>query len=216
MKDMIIPSEINNICLYFFFYSMDKFCAELSGVDFEISQDGYHVIYNRRPSKGVQSIFGEEEIESLDNDIIYIWTFEVIQSTKFFPVGLSSAYIEHLDKCKQTWFGQYQNSYYYNGYNGGLTRNQQPDGRDECNQWEYGPKLHAKDIIEMTFDAGKGCLTYRVNGAYMAVKSKYNSSDDVNVAFSNIVKGKDVKYRMAVALLALKDSIKINSFEMKQ
>ena len=87
--------------------------------------------------------------------------------------------------------------------------------KNRDSQWKYGPKLKAMDIIEMKFDAGEGCLSYRVNDKDIELESIFNSSDDKNIAFNDILKRKDIKYRMAVGICQVKDSIKIISFSME-
>ena len=209
-KDIIIPREINNICFNFFFYVMDKFCVKLSGANMKISEDRYRATFQPDSSghSGAQSLFGDKEIESMDNDFVYIWKLQIINRIGFFAVGLTSAFIH-----KTSSFSDYPNSYYFNAGFGSLARNHLDDGEDIV-QWQYAPALKSNDIIEIHFDVGRGYISYCINGQKIDKKSTFNLSQEENVAFSDIVKRTDIKYRMGLCFNAVGASIKILSFSV--
>ena len=216
-RNTTIPKEINDICLHYFYDCRDTFCAELAGFCMEISEDGSMVTYNPGQEEDGQTIFGEKEIESLNDEYVYIWKFKIIKRTMLMMVGLSSAgEIDDLNSFNVRYFEGFPYSYSYNGFNGGLTKNDDVNNGRESTQWNYGPKWHKGDIIEMVFDAKKRWLWYLINGKEVGEESKFNSSNDAKVAFSDIAMGKDIKYRMAVAIRKRGDSIRIVSFSVKK
>ena len=212
-----IPKEIKDIFFDYFYDCRDTFCAELAGVGMEISEDGSMVTYNPDEDEYGQSIFGEQEIDSLNNDYIYVWKFEIIERTMLMMVGLSSAADVHLENpYSLTYFESHPYSYLCNGFNGGLSKNDDQVGDKERIQWNYAPKLRKGDIIEMVFDTRTKWLWYLINGKEIREESEFNSSNDTKVAFSDIATGKDIKYRMAVAIRKKGNSIRIHSFSVKK
>ena len=208
-KDLIIiPSEINGICLEFYFEQMDRFCKKISKSPGEISADGLSVQIN---GMKFMSSFGEQEIESMNNDTIYNWKFQVIKKTHFYGIGIISRF-----NVGAWWMSGFQeediNIYFYNGFNGAISRTL--SGRRQEVQYNFALKLKTNDIIEMIFDAGKGRLEYKINNRKTGLRTNKFSTFDDSVAFDHIEKGENIKYRMVVSFRN-GDGIKILSFSMK-
>ena len=86
---IIIPKEINGVCLEYLFEIWDRFSTEKSSSIIQISEDGLTFIHSKKQIYGHKCVFGEELIESLDNKMIYSWTFKIISCNKFhFPIGI--------------------------------------------------------------------------------------------------------------------------------
>lgn len=209
----MIPQEINHICFAFYFYAIDKFNKEISSDEMVISEDGSTIEHLCR----LVSAFGEELIESVNNDTIYIWTFKVIQSTLFYAIGITSGFNESGKLGKDERFDHHKYSYLYNGFNGALSR--RTEAGHVGNYDNTGPRLEANDIVEMKFDVGKGYLSYKINEVPLKISVKdgfrYKFSDDPEIAFDSVEKGEEIKYRMAFSCYGDNDSIKILSFELK-
>ena len=188
-KDLVIPKEINAICMDYFHEPTDRFSKTISGAScYDISDDGLTAIKINDKSFGQEdfpSIFGEKLIESMDNNTIYSWTFKMIKVISFFCIGISAKFV--------TDYSIEKDSYIYNGCVGCLRCH----GGDRM--WNYGPDIKADDKIEMIYDAGKGYLSFIINDKPIKMKSVHNSSDVEGVAFV-VKKGPDLKYRMGVSV----------------
>ena len=97
----------------------------------------------------------------MNNDSIYIWKFQLIKTTFFYAIGITSAYNERDESRDNTTFDSCKYSYQYNGYNGAVSRN--IDGWEDDSNSQNGPVLEKDDIVEMTFNVGTGCLLYKIN-----------------------------------------------------
>ena len=217
---MPIPKEIIDLCLDFFFHCMDIFCAELSGPHMVISSDGHKATksdHNNDDSRFGASTFGQHEIDSLNNEYIYIWKFKIIQMTKTVVIGITCAYID-TEIGRTTWHpGLIGYSYSYNGFDGTITKTERRIRRETCiTRFHYGPIWNTGDIIEMIFDAQKGWLWYRINGERVRGRSDSLLSNDSQIAFTDIETGKSIKYRMEVMMKGSRDCISILSFSIKK
>ena len=200
-EQMLIPTDINEICIDYFYEEWDRFCTKLlSYKNVIISDDG--MTLKRDPSKswGYESVFGEQLIESINNDMIYSWTFKILSRNSYLPIGIATEFKESGD------FGDWDNSYFYNTLNGNI--------RNASHQWHtnYGKQLNSGDTIKMVFNVKKGYLSYIVNGEVIKTKSEFNHSENDGIAFSKIEKAKDLKYRMAVTMYSSNNSITIIDF----
>ena len=104
-------------------------------------------------------------------------------------------------------YGIHQNSYSYNGCAGTLRCN----GNDRM--YSYGPHFEVDDKVEMIFDAGKGYLSFIINGRSIKKKSVYNSTNIEGIAFSNIKKSNDLKYRMGISINSAGDGCQLIAFK---
>ena len=208
LKDTIIPTEINDICCDFHGWLDQLLSHNVIDVEHVFGDDP-------------KSALGEIEIESMGNNTIYTWILDVSMDHNGFAVGL--AYAFDRDESKEIDITTYSNHAYNYHARGFLSKSfERPDGWVVADKLlGYGPKLK-KDRIEMIFDAGKGHLSYRINGKKLTSmkKSRFNRSTDGNVAFSDMKKGNDIKYRMSILFYRGIDtiregSIKIVSFSMK-
>ena len=210
---------MNDICFVFYFYFMDKFSKALSCTRMQISYDGLTI---KLATPGLASGFGEMLIDSLNNNTIYTWKFQVIESNLFYAIGITSGFnnsgilYRAYRTAKDMSFDNFKYSHLYNGSIGALSRNIKGDGKVEVTQSNRRSRWKNGDIVKMTFDSGKKCLWYKINGKKRGTQSEFNNTSDITIAFSDIETRVDIKYRMAFACILKNDSIKILSFKMKK
>ena len=146
--EIIIPTEINAICIdYLYQPPFDRFSNITDGAkEYTVSQDGFTAILEG--SGHLPSLFGEKVIESINNDIIYSWTFRLLAMNMYIGIGLAS--------CLKSDFDRYAGNYALNCSRGALLCNGQ-------GYTEYCQALKSNDIVKMVFDVGKGHLSYIVN-----------------------------------------------------
>ena len=168
-NDILIPTEITLICLDYFYESWDRFSSQvlgLEGTGIVLSEDQLSVT-KTTTQLGFCSVFGESLIESMDNDIIYSWTFKIHQQNGYFPIGITTKFVHD--------FGVFGGCYIYNCYSGSIM------GTDQAWQGQYGPKLKADDRVKMVLNMHKGHLSYFINDKPVNNESKFNQSDMVQL-----------------------------------
>lgn len=193
----------------FFFCTTDRFCKDKCSKAFTISDDGQKVHYKEDKSDPLRrwtaSVFGEQVIDSMNINMIYIWKFKIIQLSGYYIIGISSAF-DNPDAVN-TSFGLLKYCYSY-GNHGELCRN--------VDEWEKQVattrvKLKENDILEMTLDQSENTLSYKINE-----KPALNYFTRSPVAFDDIAIGSDIKYRMAFSCHSPGDAIELLSFECKE
>ena len=224
---LIIPLEISTICLDLY-YAIDRFSKDLGGTRMEISDDAFSV---KHIGSSTASSFGETLIDSINNNTIYKWKFKVTKATLFYGIGITSAF-EHVHirnnhngktylKCRDTLFGHFKYSYFYNGFNGAILKHIDDSltlhNHNGTKIQGMGPTIKTNDIVEMIFDAGKGHLSFVVNDEVVLGNEQYDgiTSSIATVLLDDIHKEEDVKYRMAVSFVGKGDGIEILSFTME-
>ena len=202
--DKEFPIEINAICVeYFYLPPFDRFSDVMCGAaGYAISDDGFTATLEDEEMTGC-SIFGENSIDSMDNNTIYSWKFRIIKQEMYLGIGIAAKF-EDVDD-----FECHENNYAYNCSVGSL----------KCNgmrsQFDYGPELSPNDEIEMVFDVGQGHLSYIVNDKPINTVSHHNTSGIKGIACSDIKKSKDLKYRMGVCVYHKGDGAELMSFTQR-
>ena len=129
-----------------------------------------------------------------DNKNIYKWSVKINKSNDNVSgilIGISSEI--YLEKKS---FVSWQYSYIQHG-----RINTYPEENDGyTHRKHYGIKFKQGDIITMELDLSKSQIKYYVN------------NEDQGIAYKNIIRGQDIKYRLAVSLREIDNEIEIVSF----
>lgn len=198
-KELTIPKDINAMCMEYFYQPSDKFSMTIADANyFDISDDCLSATKCGKGKTIYPSIFGEQLIESMDNNSIYSWTFEILHISVYFAIGISSKFVAD--------YGIFKDTYIYNGYSGSLRR----DGGQRI--WDYGPRWKDGDKIQMIFDVGEGHLSFIVNDQPIVNTSDHNKSGIEGVAFGDVKKSKEVKYRMGFSTNTNGDGCRLIDF----
>ena len=125
----------------------------------------------------------------------------MVQIQFYFAIGITTDF-----DCAYCDYACKGNAYIYDAANGSL--------RDNNFRFhlKYGPHLNKDDEITMIFDAGNGFISYKINGKPIDGKSRFNSSDVEGIAYSDVKKGEDIAYRMAVSCWEVGESVQLISF----
>ena len=198
-KDLNIPKEINYICNKYLFEIWDTFCSEKSSKHVQISEDGLTYIQG---ADRHQCVFGKELIESMDNDSVYSWTLKIIDR------GISCDYEYDRNGYGDRFdYSDIGSAYYYNAFSGTI-RSRAKSGSKYITKQQTGHKLVKNDTLIITLDMNKGQLTFE------AIKD--NETKSKTVTIGNIIKEKDLKYRLVVLSAMPGDSMQIVSFSKVQ
>ena len=183
----------------------DTFSSKKSSKLVRISEDGltYSQVDDNGDDGDQQCVFGQELIESMDNNFVYSWTLKITNRDPIYycPIGITPDYEYDRNGNGET-FDCINTSYSYNAYNGFISTSH--GGPTYVTEQQEGyRKLAKNDTLTITLDMNKGHLTFK------AIKDNKNPK---SVTIGNFVKMKDLKYRLAIMSAIAGDSMQIVSF----
>ena len=181
-----IPVMISAICIMY--YRKDDI--------FEIAASGIKILSNGRiitrigkEGFGFSNVYGLHKIQTDDdNQKVYQWSLRMNKVKDDSVFGLCSKVFLGSASFRSWEYIYNQNGDVDDRVNGEYTR-------------KYGDKLKEGDILTIELDLNHSQIKYFVNG------------NDKGIAFKNIKRGKDIKYRLQIALCSVGSEVEIISYK---
>ena len=188
----VIPIDINRIC-FMFYYIFEQFDENRCGEEISITNNN-KTIDNKSGGKG--TCFGKCVISSiLDN--IYIWKIKTIgTSTSCISIGIADAeslwFNDHSDLVENTI------SYGYAVCDAALVY----CSKDASTNKDIPAFTKKGDVLTMKlkFNPNKSTLSFRIN------------NDDEFIAFDNVERAKELKYRLAISMWDRRSAVELIEF----
>ena len=88
--------------MQFFYQPGDTFSKTISGaLLYELSDDCRTITKLQEHGRNTfASIFGEQLIESMDNNTVYSWTFKITECSLYFAMGISATLLQIMEFIK--------------------------------------------------------------------------------------------------------------------
>ena len=190
-----IPNMINSMCILFF---RDDEIFDIIGRDVKVSEN--KKIITKLQGHWQNNTYGIMEIPSMSN-IIYTWTLKIHHlelNSGHIMIGISSV------QSPSTYFEIESNGIHYVYH-----------GEGKIYYVGYSPKWVNDDWCSY----GDGCVENDIFSVELDLKSKqikfFINGEDQGVAYTNIDKDDNVKYRLMVSMAGKDDCVEILNFSKK-
>ena len=183
-----IPSMINAICILYF---RDDEIFDVVDDDTTLSENKKKITKGGISDADI-NYYGINQILST-NDLVYEWDLKLIKHKKCCNLGAIVGITENQTKASFA-----EGAYYAFGTNGWRKRS------GNLEYWaSYGQECYDDDIISIRVDLKKREIEFAINGIGQGI------------AFENVEKSKDTKYRLFVCLDFEGDCVEILNFSKK-